>query len=57
MGSFYYKFNKGGENKMTENKKETALEEQSRIDINKYSWNKAEQCVININKCSWNQTN
>ena len=41
---------------MKENKKETAQNEQSKIDIFKYSWGKIEQqSVIDINKYSWNK--
>jgi len=43
---------------MTDNKKETAQNEQSKIDIFKYSWDKIEQqSVIDINKYSWNKSN
>jgi len=43
---------------MTNNKKETVQNEQFKIDIFKYSWDKIEQqSVIDINKYSWSQSN
>jgi len=43
---------------MKDNKKETAQNEQSKINMFKYSWDKIEQqSVININKYSWDITN
>ena len=43
---------------MTENKKETAQNEQSKIDIFKYLWDKIkQQSVIDVNKYSWDITN
>jgi len=43
---------------MTDNKKETAQNEQSKIDILKYLWDKIEQqSVINTNEYKWNKSN
>ena len=43
---------------MNINKKETAQNEQSKIDMFKFKWNQIEQqSVIDINKYYWNLTN
>jgi len=42
---------------MTENKKETVQNEQSKINMFKYSWDKTEQSVIDTNKYKWIQSN
>jgi len=43
---------------MTDNKKETAQNEQSKIDMFKFKWNQIEQqSIIDANKYKWNKSN